>query len=155
VGTGYDIHPLARDRKLVLGGVEIASHVGLAGHSDADVLTHAIIDALLGAVAMGDIGRHFPDSDEAYRDARSVRLLEEVVARFIEPERWKIANVDSTVLAENPRLSPHIDAIRESLARSLEVPVTLVSVKATTAEGFDAIGQGEAIAAHAVVLLSR
>jgi len=155
VGTGYDIHPLARDRKLVLGGVEIASHVGLAGHSDADVLTHAIIDALLGAVAMGDIGRHFPDSDEAYRDARSVRLLEEVVARFIEPEGWKIANVDSTVLAENPRLSPHIDAIRESLARSLEVPVTLVSVKATTAEGFDAIGQGEAIAAHAAVLLSR
>jgi 2-C-methyl-D-erythritol 2,4-cyclodiphosphate synthase len=155
VGIGYDVHGLSAGRKLVLGGVDVPSPQGLVGHSDADVLTHAVIDALLGALGVGDIGRHFPDTDERYRDARSVSLLEDVLDRFLKPEGWEIGNVDSTILAESPRLAPHIDSIRDSLARTLRIPLTRTSVKATTMEGFDAVGREEAIAAHAVVLILR
>jgi 2-C-methyl-D-erythritol 2,4-cyclodiphosphate synthase len=155
VGIGYDVHGLSVGRKLVLGGVEIPAECGLLGHSDADVLTHAVIDALLGALGAGDIGRHFPDTDERYRDVRSLSLLEDVLDRLLKPEGWEIGNVDSTVLAERPRLAPHIDSIRESLARALRIPLTRVGVKATTMEGFDAVGRGEAIAVHAVALLLR
>ena len=156
-GIGYDIHPLVQGRPLILGGVRIEHTAGLAGHSDGDVLCHALIDALLGAAALGDIGRHFPPGDERYRDARSLDLLREAVA-LVTDAGYAIVNVDATVIAEAPRLSPHIDDIRASVAGALAagaltIDAGSVSVKATTADGLGALGRGEGIAALAIVLL--
>ncbi|MEA2198450.1 MAG: 2-C-methyl-D-erythritol 2,4-cyclodiphosphate synthase [Solirubrobacteraceae bacterium] len=148
-GIGYDCHQFAAGRRLVLGGVEIPYDRGLAGHSDADVLVHAIIDALLGAVAMGDIGDHFPDTDERYRDASSIDLLREVVGR-LAARGLAIGNVDATVVMERPKLAPARAEIRASLAAALGLPVERVSVKATRGEGMGFVGREEGVAALAV-----
>ena len=148
-GIGFDTHRLVEGRKLVLGGVEIAHTLGLLGHSDADVLAHAIMDALLGAIADGDIGQHFPDTDAKWKDADSLKLLEAVVER-VRAQGWEVVNVDATVLAERPKLMPHIPAMRERLAQAMGVEVGAVSVKATTVEGLGAIGRQEGISAMAV-----
>ena len=152
-GTGYDIHRLVPGRRLVLGGIEIAHAVGLAGHSDGDALTHAVIDALFGACGLPDIGRHFPPGDPRYKDASSVELLSTAVALAREAG-WRPQSVDSTVICERPRLAPHIDAMRRSLAERLGLTVDAANVKAKTNEGLDAVGRGEAIAAHAIILVS-
>lgn len=154
VGEGWDIHRLAPDRKLVLGGVAIPYSHGLDGHSDADALCHAITDALFGAVALGDIGHHFPDTDAQYRGADSLALLAEA-ARRIRLAGWQIGNVDSTVVAQAPKLAPHIPAMRQRLAQALGIAVDQVSVKAKTAEGLGPVGQGEAMEARAVCLVWR
>ncbi len=152
-GIGYDCHPFATGRPLVLGGVVVPSERGLAGHSDADVLTHAVIDALLGAAALGDIGQHFPDSDPRYRDADSMALLAEVTA-LLHDRGLRPANVDATVVLEAPRLAPYREAMRRSLAAGLGIGVERVSVKATTSEGMGFIGRGEGAAALAVASLT-
>lgn len=152
IGHGYDVHRLVAGRKLILGGVEIAHEKGLLGHSDADVLVHAIMDAVLGAAAMGDIGKLFPDSDPAYSGADSLVLLREVMCRVRE-NGYEVENIDSTVIAQAPKLSPHIQAMREKIAEAAKIGVGQVSVKATTEEGLGFSGSGEGIAAHAVVLL--
>lgn len=152
-GIGYDCHPFAEGRRLVLGGVEIPSERGLTGHSDADVLTHAVIDALLGAAALGDIGEHFPDSDERYRSADSLDLLREVVA-MLARRGLAAANVDATVIVERPRLAPHRDAMRASLGDALGLPPERVNVKATTSEGMGFVGRGEGAAALAVATVA-
>ena len=154
IGHGYDVHKLVEGRKLILGGVEILYEKGLLGHSDADVLLHAIADSLLGAAALGDIGKLFPDSDEKYKGADSLVLLGEVAERLCEAG-YRVVNVDSTVIAQAPKLAPHIEAMRENIARALNVPTDSVSVKATTEEGLGFSGRKEGIAAHAVVLLER
>jgi len=151
-GYGYDLHRLSDGRKLVLGGVLIPHEKGLDGHSDADVLLHAIIDALLGAAAMGDIGTHFPDTDPTWKDADSRELLRKTVERIRE-EGYRIGNVDSTVVAERPKLRPHIDRMRACIAEDLEVEEDAVSVKATTSERIGMIGREEGICAMAVCLL--
>ncbi len=151
-GIGYDIHPLVQGRPLILGGVAIPHSAGLAGDSDGDVLCHALIDALLGAAALGDIGQHFPPGDERYRDARSLDLLREAVA-LVTNAGYAVVNVDATVIAEAPRLSPHVDDIRASVAGALAIDAGSVSVKATTADGLGALGRGEGIAALAIALL--
>ena len=148
-GIGYDSHRFAEGRKLVLGGVAIPSEKGLAGHSDADVLIHALIDALLGSVADGDIGSHFPDTDETWRGADSRELLKSVVDE-LRAKGWRIVNTDASVLAERPKLRPYIDTIRASLAQTLGIDVSRVSVKAKTNEGMDAVGRGEGIGVFAV-----
>lgn len=148
-GIGFDTHRLVEDRKLILGGIEIPHSHGLLGHSDADVLTHAIMDALLGAIAAGDIGQHFPDTDDKWKGADSVKLLEAVTALLFE-KGWRINNVDATVLAERPKLMPHLPAMREKLARAMQVSTDAVSLKATTVEGLGAIGRREGISAMAV-----
>jgi len=152
VGIGYDSHRLEDGRRLVIGGVELEHERGLAGHSDADVLAHAVIDALLGAAGMGDIGEHFPDSDERWRDADSMGLLEQVVASIRE-KGIDLVNVDCTLLMERPKLGPHRAAIRESLAATLAVDVQRVNVKASTGEGIGFVGRGEGVAALAVASL--
>ncbi len=152
IGHGYDVHRLVEDRKLILGGVDIPYEKGLLGHSDADVLAHAIADALLGAAALGDIGKLFPDTDPAFKGADSLKLLAEV-ARRLQEQGYRIGNVDATVLAQRPKLSPHIMQMRENLAAAMGVAVECVSVKATTEEGLGFTGTGEGIAAHAVCLL--
>lgn len=154
VGTGYDLHRFVPGRPLVLGGVRIASDVGLAGHSDADAIAHALTDAVLGAAALGDIGRLFPDSDARWKDADSLMMLREAVARVREAG-YAIANVDVTVVAERPKIGPHRDEIRASLARALGIDPERVSVKGKTNEGVGALGRGEALAVHAVALLAR
>ncbi len=151
-GIGYDCHRFAAGRRLVLGGVEIPHERGLEGHSDADVLTHAVIDALLGAAGLGDIGEHFPDSDERYRDADSLALLETVVTTVIAAG-LDVVNVDCTVVMEAPKLGPHRQAIRERLALALGLGATRVNVKATTGEGMGFVGRGEGVAALAVASL--
>ncbi len=151
-GIGYDIHPFEQGRPLVLGGVTIAHEAGLAGHSDADVLAHALIDALLGAAALGDIGRHFPPDDPSYRDANSLDLLRRTV-ELVAKAGYRAVNVDATVIAEAPKLSPHIDAMRAALAGALGLDVGAVSVKATSSERLGPVGRGEGIAALAVALL--
>jgi 2-C-methyl-D-erythritol 2,4-cyclodiphosphate synthase len=148
-GIGYDCHRLVEGRRLILGGVEIPAERGLEGHSDADVLTHAVADALLGGAGLGDIGEHFPDTDERYRDADSLTLLETVVTMVIAAG-VEIENVDCTVLMEAPRLAPHRDAIRERLATALGLAPGRVNVKATTGEGMGFVGRGEGVAALAV-----
>ena len=152
IGIGYDIHRLVEGRKLVLGGVEIPFEKGLLGHSDSDVLTHAICDALLGAAALGDIGTHFPDSDPRWAGASSLDLLRHVV-QLLTGKSYGVTNVDATVLAEQPKLRPNVDSMRERLAAVLGVGIDRVSVKAKTSEGLESVGRGEAIAAHAVVLI--
>ena len=152
IGHGYDVHRLVENRKLILGGVEIPYEKGLLGHSDADVLAHAIADALLGAAALGDIGTLFPDNDPAYAGADSLVLLANVVKR-IHQDGFSIGNIDATVLAQAPKLRPYIDDMRRKLAAACSLPVECVSVKATTEEGLGFTGSGEGIAAHAVCLL--
>ena len=154
VGQGFDVHPFAEGRRLVLGGVEVPYHLGLAGHSDADVLIHAICDALLGAAGMGDIGHHFPDSDAAYAGVDSTKLLAHVV-RLLAEAGWRLGNVDATVVAQRPKLAPYIDAMRARLAEVLAVAQAQVNIKATTTERLGFCGRGEGIAAQAVVLISR
>jgi 2-C-methyl-D-erythritol 2,4-cyclodiphosphate synthase len=154
VGIGYDTHRFGGTGALVLGGVEIRGEPGLAGHSDADVLAHAVTDAVLGAAALGDIGRHFPDDDPRYRDADSIALLEEAVS-LLREVGWEVLNVDSTVVCERPRLAPHIAMMTERLGGALNVPTERVSVKATTNEGMGFIGRGEGVAAIAVAQLQR
>jgi 2-C-methyl-D-erythritol 2,4-cyclodiphosphate synthase len=154
IGEGWDVHRLVSDRPLVLGGVVIPHTHGLLGHSDADALSHAITDALFGAAAMGDIGRHFPDSDERFKGADSLALLAEA-ARRVRGDGWQIVNVDSTVVAQAPRLAPHIAAMRQRIAQALLIDVAQVNVKAKTAEGLGPVGQGAAIEARAVCLLVR
>ena len=154
IGHGYDVHRLVEDRKLILGGVEIPHEKGLLGHSDADVLTHAVMDALLGAMALGDIGKHFPDTDAEWAGADSLKLAERV-REIVCRDGWSIANVDATVLAQAPKLAPHIQAMRENLARTLCVSIDRVSVKATTEERLGFTGEKLGIAAHAVCLMVK
>ena len=154
VGHGYDVHRLVEGRKLILGGVEIPWEKGLLGHSDADVLLHALMDAMLGAAALGDIGQHFPDSDERYAGADSLQLLAEV-SRLLTEAGYRLVNVDCTILAQRPKLMPHVSAMRANIARVLGVELDAVSVKATTEEGLGFTGDGSGIAAHAVVLIER
>jgi 2-C-methyl-D-erythritol 2,4-cyclodiphosphate synthase len=154
IGVGYDVHPLVKDRRLVLGGVDVPFEKGLDGWSDADVLTHAVMDALLGAATMGDIGLHFPPGDERYKNVSSLRLLEEVV-RKLGDGGWKVVNIDTTVVAEKPRLREYIDAMRRELGRVTGIELNRVSVKASTSNGLGFIGGGEGIAAHAVALVEK
>jgi 2-C-methyl-D-erythritol 2,4-cyclodiphosphate synthase len=154
IGIGYDIHRLVEGRKLILGGVEIPFEKGLLGHSDSDVLSHAICDALLGAAALGDIGTHFPDSDPRWAGASSLDLLSQAVEMLTE-RGYRIANVDATVMAERPKLRPHVEAMRARLASVLGVDVGQVSIKAKTSEGLESVGRNEAMAAQAVVLIHR
>ena len=152
VGHGYDVHKLVEGRPLILGGVNIPHTLGLLGHSDADVLTHAAMDALLGALALGDIGKHFPDTDERYRGADSLQLATRV-RELVCTDGWVIGNVDVTVIAQAPKLAPHIDAMRKNLAEALGLSVDRVSIKATTEEHLGFTGEKLGIAAHAVALL--
>jgi len=153
IGEGWDIHALVPGRRLVIGGVEIPFERGLLGHSDADVLLHAITDALLGAAGLGDIGRHFPDTDERFRGADSAALLAEA-ARRVREQGLRIGNVDSTVIAQSPKLAPHIEAMRARIAQALDVAPANVNVKAKTAEKLGPVGEGLAIEARAIVLLT-
>ncbi len=152
VGIGYDVHRLVENRKLILGGVEIPFEKGLLGHSDADVLTHAICDAILGALGLGDIGRHFPDSDPAYKGISSLTLLGSVVERMRQ-KRYSIGNVDAVIIAQKPRLSGYIEKMRANLAHAMETSPDAVNLKATTTEGLGFTGTGEGIAAQAIVSL--
>lgn len=154
VGFGWDIHRLVEGRRLVLGGITIPFPKGLLGHSDGDALAHAIVDALLGAAALGDIGSHFPPTDPRYKDADSIALLAQVV-RVLAQRGWRIRNVDSTVVAEQPTLRPFLDAMRQKLANCLGVPPDCVNIKAKTAEGLGPVGQQEAIAAYAVAMVEE
>lgn len=154
VGQGYDVHRLSENRPLIIGGVKIEYEKGLLGHSDADVLTHAIMDALLGAAALGDIGKMFPDTDEKYRGADSLKLARAVAERLSELG-YAIVNIDSTVIAQMPKLAPHIDNMRKNLAEALGITPDLVSVKATTEEKLGFTGSGEGIAAQAVALITK
>lgn len=154
VGEGWDVHALVAGRKLIIGGVEIAFHLGLLGHSDADVLLHAITDALLGAAGLGDIGRHFPDTDPQFSGADSVALLREA-ARRVREQGWQIGNVDSTIVAQVPKMAPHIASMCQCIAAALAIDVTQVNVKAKTAEKLGPVGQGQSIEARAVTLLFR
>ena len=153
IGMGYDVHRLVEDRDLIVGGVKIPYEKGLLGHSDADVLLHAIMDALLGAAALGDIGKHFPDTDPAYKGADSVRLLERV-GDLLEQEGFLIENVDATIIAQAPKMRPHIDIMRENIAKALGIDVRQVNVKATTEEGLGFTGSGEGISAQAICMLT-
>lgn len=152
VGIGYDLHRLVPNRKLILGGVEIPHMLGLLGHSDADVLTHAIIDAILGAAALGDIGSHFPDTDPAYEGINSLILLQKAKAR-VENMGYRVQNVDSTIIAQRPKLAPHIPEMRGRLAETLNLSLNEVNVKATTSEGIGVVGREEAIVAQAIACL--
>jgi 2-C-methyl-D-erythritol 2,4-cyclodiphosphate synthase len=152
VGEGWDVHALVPGRKLIIGGVEIPFERGLSGHSDADVLLHAITDALLGAAGLGDIGRHFPDTDERFRGADSIALLAEA-ARRVREQGFRIGNIDSTVIAQAPRLAPHVEAMRRRIAGALDLPAAQVNVKAKTAEKLGPVGEGLAMEARAIVLL--
>lgn len=148
-GMGYDVHQLVEERKLIIGGVEIPFEKGLLGHSDADVLLHAISDALLGAAALGDIGKHFPDTDERYKGADSLKLLEEV-GRLLAEKGYTVGNVDATIVAQRPKMAPHIPVMRENIARVLHVDVDRINVKATTEEHLGFTGSGQGISAYAV-----
>lgn len=154
IGHGYDVHRLVEGRKLILGGAEIPFDKGLLGHSDADVLLHAISDSLLGAAALGDIGKHFPDTDESFKGANSLLLLEKVCA-LLKEKGYKIVNIDATVLAQRPKLKDYIEKMRENIARACKTDIDAISVKATTEEGLGFTGAGEGIAAHAVCLIQK
>ena len=152
IGNGYDIHQLAEGRPLILGGVNIPHSVGLLGHSDADVLTHSIMDALLGALGMGDIGHYFPPNDPKWKGADSIMLLEQVL-KIVHSQGWKIGNIDSTIVAERPKLKPHLKSMRSVLAETLAIEIDQISIKATTNEKLGPVGREEGICAYAVVLL--
>ena len=154
VGVGYDVHRLVEGRRLVLGGVEIPYHRGLLGHSDADVLCHAIGDALLGAAALGDLGDHFPDDDPAYAGASSLELLRSI-AEKVREAGYQVVNIDATIVAQAPKLAPHIPEMRENIAAAVGIETDVVSVKATTTEGLGFAGRGDGMAAHASVLLEK
>ena len=154
IGHGYDVHRLVEGRKLILGGVEIEYEKGLLGHSDADVLTHALMDALLGAAALGDIGKLFSDNDDAFLGADSVELLKKVCA-VLKDHGYKLGNADCTIIAQRPKLAPFIDKMRETLASAMDVPVSALSIKATTEEKLGFTGEGLGIAAHAVCLIEE
>ena len=154
IGKGYDVHRFAEERKLILCGVEIPYEKGLLGHSDADVAVHALMDAILGALALGDIGMHFPDQDPAYLNADSMKLLERVLA-LPELSGWQVVNLDLTIIAQKPKLAPYRESMRTSLAKTMNLSLDRVSVKATTTEKLGFTGRGEGIAADCVVLLSR
>ncbi len=153
IGTGYDVHRLSIDRKLILGGVEIPYEKGLLGHSDADVLLHAIMDALLGAAALGDIGTHFPDTEEEYKGISSIQLLEKV-GDMLSEQNYVIENIDSTIIAQAPKMSPYIKQMRENIAKTLKIHVDQVNVKATTEEGLGFTGEGKGISAQSMALLT-
>lgn len=152
IGIGYDLHRLVHDRKLIIGGVEIPYEKGLLGHSDADVLIHAIIDAILGAAALGDIGKHFPDTDEKYKGANSIELLK-YTYELICVNGYKIVNIDSNIIIQSPKMAPYIDLMRKNIADSLKIDISAVSVKAKTNEKVDSVGLGESVAAQAVCLI--
>lgn len=154
IGMGYDVHRLTQDRKLILGGVEIPYEMGLLGHSDADVLLHAVMDAILGAAALGDIGKLFPDTDDAYKGASSIRLLENVRDRM-EKEGYAIGNIDATIIAQRPKMRPYIDEMRKNIALALRTDIGRINVKATTEEGLGFTGTGEGISSQAVCLLEE
>jgi 2-C-methyl-D-erythritol 2,4-cyclodiphosphate synthase len=154
IGNGYDIHRLAEGRALILGGVKIPHHLGLLGHSDADALTHAIMDAMLGALSLGDIGHYFPPNDPKWQGADSLMLLQQV-HQIISSQGWHISNIDSTVVAEQPKLKPYLKSMRDRLSQTLQIDSSQVSVKATTNEKLDSVGAEEGICAYAVVLLVK
>lgn len=153
IGMGYDVHRLTKDRDLILGGVKIPYEEGLLGHSDADVLLHAIMDALLGAAALGDIGLHFPDTDEAYRGVSSLKLLE-TVGRLLEENCFLIENIDATIIAQAPKMRPYIDQMRKNIADVLQIDITQINIKATTEEGLGFTGHKEGISAQAICMLN-
>ncbi len=154
IGHGYDVHRLTENRKLIIGGVEIPHRLGLLGHSDADVLTHAVMDAMLGALALGDIGKHFPDTDPQYAGADSIALLRHVTA-IIAKEGWALGNLDATILVQAPKMAPHILQMRQNLSEAIGCDISQVSIKATTEEKLGFTGNEEGIAAHCVCLLQR
>ena len=154
IGHGYDAHRFEEGRKLILGGVEVQGFKGLAGHSDADVLTHAVMDALLGAAALGDIGKLFPDTDGKYKGADSIELLKEVI-RVLVKNGYRVSNIDATVIAQKPKLAPYIEEMRKKVALAMDVDVTAVSIKATTEEKMGFTGRLEGISAHAVALIEK
>jgi len=153
-GIGYDLHRLAENRKLMIGGTEVPFEKGTVGHSDGDVLCHAICDALLGAASLGDIGTHFPDTDEKWRGVSSLVFLRQT-RQYLERRNWKVAHIDAVVVAERPKLGPHFSAMRAAIAKSLGISVEHVNLKAKTNEGLGEIGRGEAIAAHAIATIER
>lgn len=153
IGMGYDVHKLVEDRKLIIGGVEIPYEKGLLGHSDADVLLHAIMDALLGAAALGDIGKHFPDTDPKYKGVSSMKLMEHV-RDLLEENFFLIENIDATIIAQAPKMRPHIDAMRKNIADALGIAIEQVNVKATTEEGLGFTGNGEGISSQAICMLT-
>ena len=152
VGLGYDVHKLVKDRKLIIGGVEIEHELGLLGHSDADVLLHAISDAILGAAALGDIGKHFPDTDPRYKGADSLKLLKSAY-ELVKGEGYKLVNIDATIIAQRPKMRPYIDEMRENIATCLEVDISRINIKATTEEGLGFTGTEEGISSQAICLL--
>lgn len=154
IGMGYDVHRLVPDRKLIIGGVLIPHDLGLLGHSDADVLLHAIMDSLLGAAALGDIGKHFPDTDEKYKGISSLKLLEHV-GKLINETDYKICNIDATIIAERPKMAPYISQMRENIANALNISVSDINVKATTEEGLGFTGEKKGISAQSICLLKR
>ena len=154
VGLGYDVHKLVEGRKLIMGGVEIPHTHGLLGHSDADVLVHAIMDSMLGALSLGDIGKHFPDNDEKYKGADSIKLLE-FVNNLIVEKGYTIGNIDSTIIAQSPKMAPHIEAMRNNIAKATKTDVSRINVKATTEEGLGFTGAKEGIAAQSICLLLK
>lgn len=155
IGEGYDVHKLVNDRELILGGVKIPYEKGLLGHSDADVLLHAVMDALLGAIALGDIGKHFPDTDEKYKGASSVELLKATKKIILESNNsFSINNIDATIICQAPKLRPYIDDMRKNIAEALDIDIDRINVKATTEEGLGFTGSGEGIAARAIALVN-
>ena len=154
IGMGYDVHKLVEGRELILGGVTIPYEKGLLGHSDADVLLHAIMDALLGAAALGDIGKHFPDTDPAYKGISSIRLLEHV-GKLIDDKLYVIGNIDATIIAQRPKMAPHIEQMRENVAKALHIDVDQVNIKATTEEGLGFTGQKQGISSQSICLLNK
>ena len=154
VGLGYDVHKLVEGRKLIIGGVDIPHEKGLLGHSDADVLIHAVMDSIIGALALGDIGKHFPDTDEKYKGADSIKLLE-FVHNLINEKGYDIGNIDCTIIAQSPKMAPHIQSMRENIAKALNTSVENINVKATTEEGLGFTGAKEGIAAQSICLLVK
>lgn len=154
VGIGYDVHKLTKDRKLIIGGVDIPYEKGLLGHSDADVLLHAVKDAMLGAVALGDIGKHFPDTDERYKEISSIKLLEEVNNK-LKKKGYKVNNIDAVIIAQKPKMAPHIEQMRINISKALNIDIECINVKATTTEGLGFTGEGKGIASQAVVSVDK
>lgn len=154
IGMGYDVHKLVEDRDLILGGVKIPYFLGLLGHSDADVLLHAIMDSLLGAAALGDIGKHFPDSDDRYKGISSIELLKHV-GSLLKENNWLIENIDSTIIAQKPKMAPHIENMRKNISEALNINIDQINVKATTEEGLGFTGEGKGISSQSICLLTK
>ena len=154
IGMGYDVHKLVEDRDLILGGVKIPYSLGLLGHSDADVLLHAIMDSLLGAAALGDIGKHFPDSDHRYKGISSIELLK-YVGSLLKENNWLIENIDSTIIAQKPKMAPHIENMRKNISEALNINIDQINVKATTEEGLGFTGEGKGISSQSICLLTK